>query len=46
MNIRGSAPRISNDRRRREAALESTTCGMLGFDAESVDLARDRHLCR
>jgi hypothetical protein len=27
-------------------APESATCGTLGVDAESVDLARDRHHCR
>jgi hypothetical protein len=28
------------------AAPESASCGTLGIDAKSVDLARDRRLCR
>jgi hypothetical protein len=31
---------------RRGAAPESASCGALGADAESVDLTRDRRLCR
>jgi hypothetical protein len=39
-------PRIINDRRRRGVAPESTSCDALGVNAEPVDLARDRHLCK
>jgi hypothetical protein len=46
MDVRALPPRISNDCRRRKAAPESTTCGALDVDAESVDFARDRHRCK
>jgi hypothetical protein len=46
MDVRAPPPRISNNCRRRGAALEPTACGALGVDAESVDFARDRRLCK
>jgi hypothetical protein len=46
MNIRGPATRISNDCRRRGAALGSTTDTALGVDVESDNLPRDQRLCR
>jgi hypothetical protein len=39
-------PRISNDCRCRGAAPDSTACGALDVDAESVKFPRDRRLCR
>jgi hypothetical protein len=39
-------PRISKDWRRYGAASVSAFCGMLGVDAEPVDLAHDRCLCK
>jgi hypothetical protein len=46
MDVWAPPPRISNDCSRRGAMPESTSCGALGADAESVDLAHDRRLCR
>jgi hypothetical protein len=37
---------MSNDCKRRGAALGSATGGALGVDTESDDLARDRRLCK
>jgi hypothetical protein len=37
---------MSNDYKCRGAALGSATGGVLGIDAESDDLPRDRCLCR
>jgi hypothetical protein len=39
-------PGLCHDCRRREAVPESTTCGVLDVDAESVDFPHDRHRCR
>jgi hypothetical protein len=39
-------PRISNDCKRRGAALGSATGAALGVDVEFDDLPCDRHLCR
>jgi hypothetical protein len=46
VNIWAPPPRISNDCKRREAALGSTAGGVLGIDAESDDLPHDWRLCR
>jgi hypothetical protein len=46
VNIGAPPPRMSNDCKHCGAALSSTTGGALGVDAESDDLACDRHLCK
>jgi hypothetical protein len=39
-------PRINKDWRRRGAVSESSSCGVLGVDAEPVDLTHDWCLCK
>jgi hypothetical protein len=39
-------PRMINDWRCRGTAPESASCNALGVDTESVDLARNRRLCK
>jgi hypothetical protein len=46
MNIWAPPPRISNDCKRRGAAPDSASCSAFGVDAGSIDLARDRRLCK